>query len=41
MLRLCRTLLALAAAAIEAAGFRFLEEVKLTRENYFLRFARD
>jgi predicted methyltransferase len=28
-------------AEIEAAGFRFVEEVKLMRENYFLRFARD
>jgi ubiquinone/menaquinone biosynthesis C-methylase UbiE len=26
---------------IEAAGFRFVEEVKLMRENYFLRFTRD
>lgn len=26
---------------IESAGFRFVEEVKLMRENYFLRFARD
>jgi len=26
---------------IEAAGFRFVEEVKLMRENYFLRFSRD
>ena len=26
---------------IEAAGFRFLDEVKLMRENYFLRFTRD
>jgi ubiquinone/menaquinone biosynthesis C-methylase UbiE len=26
---------------IEAAGFRFGEEVKLMRENYFLRFTRD
>jgi ubiquinone/menaquinone biosynthesis C-methylase UbiE len=26
---------------IEAAGFRYIEEVKLMRENYFLRFARD
>jgi ubiquinone/menaquinone biosynthesis C-methylase UbiE len=26
---------------IEAAGFRFSEEVKLMRENYFLRFTRD
>ena len=26
---------------IEAAGFRFVEEVKLMKENYFLRFARD
>ncbi|HUQ26333.1 MAG TPA: class I SAM-dependent methyltransferase [Burkholderiales bacterium] len=26
---------------IEAAGFRFTEEVKLMRENYFLRFTRD
>ena len=26
---------------IEAGGFRFVEEVKLMRENYFLRFARD
>jgi predicted methyltransferase len=26
---------------IEAAGFRFVEEVKLMRESYFLRFARD
>ncbi len=25
-------------AEIEAAGFRFVEEVKLMRENYFLRF---
>jgi ubiquinone/menaquinone biosynthesis C-methylase UbiE len=25
---------------IEAAGFRFVEEVKLMRENYFLRFIR-
>ena len=25
----------------ETAGFRFLEEVKLMKENYFLRFARD
>lgn len=25
---------------IEAAGFRFVEEVKLMRENYFLRFSR-
>ena len=28
-------------AEIEAAGFRFVEEVELMRENYFLRFARD
>jgi ubiquinone/menaquinone biosynthesis C-methylase UbiE len=28
-------------AEIEAAGFRFVEEVKLMRENYFLRFARE
>jgi ubiquinone/menaquinone biosynthesis C-methylase UbiE len=28
-------------AEIEAAGFRFVEEVKLMRENYFLRFSRD
>jgi ubiquinone/menaquinone biosynthesis C-methylase UbiE len=28
-------------AEIEAAGLRFVEEVKLMRENYFLRFARD
>ena len=28
-------------AEIEAAGFRFVEEVDLMRENYFLRFARD
>jgi ubiquinone/menaquinone biosynthesis C-methylase UbiE len=28
-------------AEIEAAGFRFIEEVKLMRENYFLRFSRD
>jgi ubiquinone/menaquinone biosynthesis C-methylase UbiE len=28
-------------AEIEAAGFRFVEEVKLMRENYFLRFAKD
>ena len=28
-------------AEIEAAGFRFVEEVKLMRENYFLRFTRD
>ena len=26
---------------IEAAGFRYAEEVKLMRENYFLRFTRD
>jgi ubiquinone/menaquinone biosynthesis C-methylase UbiE len=26
---------------IEASGFRFAEEVKLMRENYFLRFTRD
>lgn len=26
---------------IEAAGFRHVEEVKLMRENYFLRFTRD
>ena len=26
---------------IEAAGFGFVEEVKLMRENYFLRFTRD
>jgi len=26
---------------IESAGFRFVEEVKLMRENYFLRFTRD
>ena len=26
---------------IEAAGFRFAEEAKLMRENYFLRFTRD
>ena len=26
---------------IEAAGFRFRDEVKLMRENYFLRFTRD
>lgn len=26
---------------IEAAGFRYVEEVKLMRENYFLRFTRD
>lgn len=26
---------------IEAAGFRFVEEVKLMRDNYFLRFTRD
>lgn len=26
---------------IEAAGFRFVEEVKLMRENYFLRFTKD
>ena len=26
---------------IEAAGFRFTEEAKLMRENYFLRFTRD
>lgn len=26
---------------IEGSGFRFAEEVKLMRENYFLRFARD
>jgi predicted methyltransferase len=26
---------------IEASGFRFGEEVKLMRENYFLRFTRD
>lgn len=26
---------------IEAAGFRFLEEVRLMKENYLLRFARD
>jgi ubiquinone/menaquinone biosynthesis C-methylase UbiE len=28
-------------AEIEAAGFRFVEEVKLMRESYFLRFSRD
>jgi predicted methyltransferase len=28
-------------AEIEAAGFRFVEEVKLMRENYFMRFRRD
>jgi ubiquinone/menaquinone biosynthesis C-methylase UbiE len=28
-------------AEIEAGGFRFIEEVKLMRENYFLRFSRD
>ena len=28
-------------AEIEAQGFRFVEEVKLMRENYFLRFSRD
>jgi ubiquinone/menaquinone biosynthesis C-methylase UbiE len=28
-------------AEIEAAGLRFVEEVKLMRENYFLRFSRD
>ena len=28
-------------AEIEASGFRFAEEVKLMRENYFLRFTRD
>jgi predicted methyltransferase len=28
-------------AEIEAAGFRFVEEVSLMRENYFLRFARE
>ena len=28
-------------AEIEAAGFRFLEEVPLMKENYVLRFARD
>jgi ubiquinone/menaquinone biosynthesis C-methylase UbiE len=28
-------------AEIEAAGFRFVEEVKLMRENYVLRFKRD
>jgi ubiquinone/menaquinone biosynthesis C-methylase UbiE len=28
-------------AEIEAAGFRFVEEAQLMRENYFLRFARD
>jgi predicted methyltransferase len=28
-------------AEIEAAGFRFEGEVKLMRENYFLRFTRD
>jgi predicted methyltransferase len=28
-------------AEIEAAGFRFVEEVKLMRENYFLRFRAD
>ena len=26
---------------IEAAGFRFVEEVKLMKENYFLRFSRE
>lgn len=26
---------------IESAGFRFVDEVKLMKENYFLRFARD
>jgi ubiquinone/menaquinone biosynthesis C-methylase UbiE len=26
---------------IEAAGFRFVEEVKLMNDNYFLRFRRD
>jgi ubiquinone/menaquinone biosynthesis C-methylase UbiE len=28
-------------AEIESAGFRFVEEVKLMRENYFLRFTRN
>jgi hypothetical protein len=28
-------------AEIEGEGFRFIEEVKLMRENYFLRFSRD
>jgi ubiquinone/menaquinone biosynthesis C-methylase UbiE len=28
-------------AEIEAGGFRFIEEVKLMRENYLLRFTRD
>jgi ubiquinone/menaquinone biosynthesis C-methylase UbiE len=28
-------------AEIEAAGFRFVEEVKLMRENYFLKFSRE
>ena len=28
-------------AEIEAGGFRFIEEVKLMRENYLLRFSRD